>query len=121
MKLLNGWKEIAFYLGRGVRTAQRWEQQSGCPVRRRKGAPRSAVFAFAEELDGWVARTPTRDANVIAELHAKIARLEAENRSLRQQLLKATASQQHTHSAGSVTPIQVAPKRDSQRWGNAAT
>jgi hypothetical protein len=30
--LLNGWKEIAGFFGRGVRTVQRWEQQLGLPV-----------------------------------------------------------------------------------------
>jgi hypothetical protein len=31
---LNGWKEIAAYLGRSVRTVQRWEKDFGLPVRR---------------------------------------------------------------------------------------
>jgi hypothetical protein len=28
------WKEIAKYLGKGVRTAQRWEHEAGLPIRR---------------------------------------------------------------------------------------
>ena len=36
MALLNGWKQIANYLGRGVRTIQRWESL-GLPVRQRHG------------------------------------------------------------------------------------
>src|SRR5512142_1453329 len=97
MKLLNGWKEIACYLGRGVRTVQRWEKQSGCPVHRPNGSPRGTVFAFAEELDGWAASAPMGAGSLITELKAKIAQLEAENSSLRQQLLDASASRKHAH------------------------
>jgi len=32
---LNGWKEIASFLGKGVRTAQRWEKDYGLPFPRR--------------------------------------------------------------------------------------
>lgn len=53
MALLNGWKEISKYLGRGVRTAQRWEQL-GLPVRRPRSKDRSAVVAFSEEIDAWL-------------------------------------------------------------------
>ena len=31
---LNGWKEIAAFLGKGVRTVQRWEREQGLPVHR---------------------------------------------------------------------------------------
>lgn len=59
-RILNGWKEIGAYLGRGVRTVQRWETQAGLPVHRPKGRNRSAVLAFAEELDAWLLQTPVR-------------------------------------------------------------
>lgn len=55
---LNSWKEIAQYLGRGVRTVQRWEAELGMPVRRPRGKSRSAVIAVMSELDQWLARTP---------------------------------------------------------------
>jgi DNA-binding beta-propeller fold protein YncE len=47
---LDGWKEIASHLGKGlsVRTAQRW-QEEGLPVRRENGR----VFAHTDELDRW--------------------------------------------------------------------
>jgi hypothetical protein len=51
---LQSWKEIATYLKRGVRTAQRWERSDGLPVRRPRPGDRSPVFAFPEELDAWV-------------------------------------------------------------------
>ena len=52
-RVLSGWKEIAAYLGRGVRTVQRWEKL-GLPVRRPNAHLRSAVLTSSEELDGWV-------------------------------------------------------------------
>lgn len=55
--VLNSWKEIASYTGRGVRTVQRWEQELGFPVRRPRGKQRSAVIAIKVEIDLWM-RTP---------------------------------------------------------------
>ncbi|HZQ22119.1 MAG TPA: hypothetical protein VFA89_04905 [Terriglobales bacterium] len=53
-KVLNSWKEIAGYLGRGVRTVQRWESNLGLPVRRVAVSERSPVFAFVSDLDFWL-------------------------------------------------------------------
>jgi Tfp pilus assembly protein PilF len=49
---LDSWKEIASYLRRGLRTAQRWERDAGLPVRRVAGNA-GAVYAFRAELDAW--------------------------------------------------------------------
>jgi hypothetical protein len=57
-EILNSWKEVAHYLGRGVRTVQRWEHDLGLPVRRPRGKSRSAIIAFREELDGWLVDRP---------------------------------------------------------------
>jgi hypothetical protein len=63
-KILSGWKDIAVYLGRGVRTVQRWELSYGMPVRRQKADARS-VFAFGDEIDAWLERTkPTSTSYV---------------------------------------------------------
>lgn len=56
--ILNSWKEIAQYLGRGVRTVQRWEAELGLPVRRPRGKRRSAVIAVTGELDRWMQHRP---------------------------------------------------------------
>lgn len=66
MSILNSWKEIANYLGRGVRTVQRWERDLRLPVHRPKGKDRSAVLAFPEELDKWLQQTPVRSAEMFA-------------------------------------------------------
>jgi CheY-like chemotaxis protein len=51
--ILKGWKDIAKYLGCGVRTVQRWEKL-GMPVRRPTKSSRSAALAMSEEIDAWV-------------------------------------------------------------------
>ena len=60
---LQSWKEIAAYLKRGVRTAQRWERCAGLPVRRPRPGDRSPVFAFPAEIDQWMHSRPTRTFN----------------------------------------------------------
>ena len=84
MRVLSGWKEIATYLKRGVRTVQRWEHL-GLPVHRPMGTDRSAVTALAHELDAWITATPKR-GTTFEELQAQVARLQAENEMLRRQL-----------------------------------
>jgi hypothetical protein len=62
-EVLNSWKEIAAYLGRGVRTVQRWEQELGLPVRRPRGRERSAVIALKPDLDLWLHKVPRGSLN----------------------------------------------------------
>ena len=50
---LDSWKEIAAYLGRGIRTVQRWEREEGLPVHRLAHAERGSVFADPAELAEW--------------------------------------------------------------------
>ena len=53
--LLTCWKDIARYMGKGVRTVQRWERELGLPVRRPNGAEhKSAVAADPRDLDEWL-------------------------------------------------------------------
>lgn len=42
------------YLGRGITTVQRWEQEKGLPVHRLSHAKKGSVFAFKRELDAWL-------------------------------------------------------------------
>jgi hypothetical protein len=58
---LSGWKEIATYLNKGVRTVQRYERQMGLPVRRPAGRVCGSVVAVKAELDGWVKASPIRE------------------------------------------------------------
>ncbi len=52
-KLLSCWKEIAAYLGRGVRTVQRYERQHALPVRRPVPDKKRIVLAIPAELAAW--------------------------------------------------------------------
>ena len=70
-QFLNGWKEIANYLGKGVRTVQRYERDLGLPVRRPAGKPTGSVLATTAELDAWVAASPIREAFQLTKLPTK--------------------------------------------------
>lgn len=59
-KFLHGWKEIASYIGMGVRTVQRYELELMLPVRRPAEIGRGVVVAFSDEIDAWLAMTATR-------------------------------------------------------------
>lgn len=64
-KILNSWKEIATYMGRGVRTLQRYERMYRLPIRRPAGKNRSAVMALSDEIDTWLASVPTRQLGYV--------------------------------------------------------
>lgn len=68
--VLSSWKDIARYLGKGVRTVQRWERHLGLPVRRPNGAvQKSAVLLYRGDVDAWLA---TRfSARTMEKSHAK--------------------------------------------------
>src|SRR5215470_17310791 len=51
---LEGWKQIAAYLKRDVRTVQRWEKTEQFPVRRQMHRKLASVLAFKDELDRWI-------------------------------------------------------------------
>lgn len=82
--VLNSWKEIATYLGRGVRTVQRWETELRLPVHRPRAKNRSAVLAFREELEDWLRRTPLQP--VKKDACNTLLEIERDVRTLGQQL-----------------------------------
>ena len=66
--ILKGWKDIAKYLGCGVRTVQRWERLS-LPVRGPAKHKHSAVVAISAEIDAWLKRhASTTDESVSSEI-----------------------------------------------------
>lgn len=90
-RVLNGWKEIAAYVGRGVRTVQRWEKL-GLPVRRPNAHLRSAVLTSTADIDAWMRRcsdgrgaAPLGDSRY-DQLAAQIAELRMENEHLRREV-----------------------------------
>lgn len=51
---LNGWKDIAGYLDKSVRTVQRWEGELGLPVQRLRHNSGETIWASKRELDAWL-------------------------------------------------------------------
>src|SRR3954451_10464904 len=53
--VLTSWDEVANYLGKSVRTVQRWERALGLPVRRSEiAASKHLVIAYPDELNDWL-------------------------------------------------------------------
>ncbi len=58
---LDSWGEIASYLGREVRTVQRWENTESLPVHRHEHKKKSTVYAYTGELDAWIKNRQPKD------------------------------------------------------------
>jgi hypothetical protein len=69
--VLNSWKEVSNYIGRGVRTVQRWEKDFGLPVRRPSGHLRGSVIALKADIDTWLGSRHAREAEVSTVAVAK--------------------------------------------------
>ena len=54
LELLTSWKEIANFMGKGVRTVQRWEATLGLPVIRPANGRSGIVMARTCDLEAWV-------------------------------------------------------------------
>jgi len=96
-EVLSSWKEIAAYVGKGVRTVQRWERNLGFPVRRPSARSRNVVVALPAEIDEWIAggahsSVHGSNGSVESELRQRIQRLEEEIVLLRSELAAARAS-----------------------------
>ena len=62
---LDSWKEIAAYLGKGERTAKRWETERSLPVHRVPGEGRGSVYALTSELDRWLTSRRAQDLDEV--------------------------------------------------------
>ena len=95
-EILSGWKRIAKYLRKGIRTVQRYEKELGLPIRRPIGKLRGSVIATKVELDGWITARPLRSSfqsQATTEQDpflalAELRRLRLENAELRDKLGK---------------------------------
>jgi hypothetical protein len=90
-EILTSWKDIAQYLGKGVRTAQRWEQQFGLPIRRQSANSHRAIVAIRSEIDAWVYekahfRREGKPESETERLRRKVQELQEQNSALRRQL-----------------------------------
>jgi tetratricopeptide (TPR) repeat protein len=55
---VNGWKAIAAHFRRNRSTVMRWAEAGDFPVRRVSGRSSGSVWAYAHELDAWLAKGP---------------------------------------------------------------
>lgn len=77
--ILNGWKEIAVYLGRGVRTVQRYELSLSLPVRRVSGG----VIAYRDELDRWLRASSDKASHHEFDMVRALNALEMHRRAIK--------------------------------------
>jgi hypothetical protein len=116
--VFTSWKEIATYLGRGVRTVQRWERDFGLPVRRTGNhGPKHSVLATSEEIDIWVKSQEYRRRR-IASPEAEVARLRTINAALRAEnaaLRNLIRQIQEPFSTAAVVPVQTNSPRNFKK------
>lgn len=101
-ELLNSWKEVASYLGRGVRTVQRWEKM-GLPVRRLGNGSRAPIVAFTGDIDRWMQQARSSgltDPAMVEQVFCKgnLRETIEQSRALREKLVLLRADQRHTMS-----------------------
>jgi len=84
------WKEVAQFLGKGVRTVQRWEHEIGLPVHRPNGTRRGVILAYSDEIEAW-AQSPGEDQShsELGGLQKELAELREQNALLRAELKRA--------------------------------
>jgi tetratricopeptide (TPR) repeat protein len=63
---LESWKQIAAHMNRHVTTVRRWERYEGLPVHRHVHSTLSSIYAYAAELDGWLASRHPQEAGIAA-------------------------------------------------------
>ncbi len=56
-EVFTSWKEIANFLGKGVRSVQRWERTLGLPVTRPDGDSAHTIVARRGDLEAWLAKS----------------------------------------------------------------
>jgi hypothetical protein len=77
-EILSGWKEIARYLGKGVRTVQRYERELGLPVRRVSGGRDGSVVTTKSDINNWLKSSPTMQESFNRRLRTVQAYLSSE-------------------------------------------
>jgi len=106
--MLTSWKEVASYLGKGVRTVQRWESDLGLPVRRPNDTARQ-IRVSPDALDHWLStrwsctrreydKMSADQAIEIRALRKSLSELHAENERLRHELnaIRGGGGRQHS-------------------------
>ncbi len=88
-QVLNSWQEIAAYVGKGLRTVQRWEREIDFPVHR-TGKEGRNVIGYTDEINKWMQRSqPVVTATTVVQ--DKLARGREEMVRLRVEVERARA------------------------------
>jgi hypothetical protein len=116
--VLGSWKEIANYLGKGVRTVQRWERCSGLPVHRPSGSSKGVVIAFPAELDRWARRQDGRD-QVPSPLHIQ-RNLALSNELLAQTQMLRNSTRELMKSCNQFLELSRRHRDEATRRGNGS-
>ncbi len=112
-QFLSGWKEIANYLGKGVRTVQRYEREMGLPILRPTG--KSVVTAIRTELDNWVT-----NSHVSLPPPARRRALESRTNELRAKFLQIDSEIALTFSNLAMTASNPEKKRRTAQTAREA-
>jgi hypothetical protein len=107
-RILSSWKEIANYLGKGVRTVQRWEGTIGLPVRRPTAGNSSIVLAYTAEIDEWLNQATSHLDDV---RDGEIRRLRKTNAELQQEAVRLRARCEELESERVQLEIVHSPER----------
>src|ERR1700745_1921541 len=67
-RLLTSWKDVAAYLGKTTRTAQRWERDLGLPIHRPVNKPAGVILADPDEIDAWINARKMRSSGAAAPI-----------------------------------------------------
>jgi tetratricopeptide (TPR) repeat protein len=110
-KRLDSWKEIAAFFDRDERTVNRWEKELGLPVHRLPGT-KGRVYAYTEELSGWLAAPNNGGADLPGHDHV-------DGRGLGSSSLTVTGGERATAHAGALeNPPQEVTTLSPVRYGN---
>src|SRR4051794_25577270 len=113
---LSSWKEIAVYLGKGVRTVQRWERDSQFPIHR-PTPDRHRVVAYPHEIDAWITKEtadPESAECKLERLCAAVNNLVAEHPALRDRARELCGALQHSSSRARESSTHVVSLRLQQ-------
>lgn len=119
-QILSGWKEIATYLGRGVRTVQRYEKDFALPVCRPAGKHSGAVMARRTDIDAWMRARHSRNDSVggnydslqdmMVQFQKNCVRMRELRTALRQSIAMLQSSIERVSIGRSTANIAITPR-----------